>query len=68
MRDYQERFEKMGEKARDDYMRQALRQVTEDAPWIWVVHDLNLRVLSPKVKNFVQPQSWYVDLTGVTVE
>jgi peptide/nickel transport system substrate-binding protein len=41
--------------------------VVDDAPWIFVVHDLNPRALSPKVKGFVQPQSWFVDLTTVSV-
>ena len=34
---------------------------------IFVVHDQNPRALSPKVKGFLQPQSWFVDLTAVTV-
>ena len=42
--------------------------VVDDAPWIFVVHDQNPRALSPKVKGFVQPQSWFVDLTAVTRE
>jgi len=37
--------------------------LVEDAPWIFIVHDLNPRAMSPKVKGFVQPQSWFVDLT-----
>jgi len=41
--------------------------VVDDAPWIFVVHDQNPRALSAKVKGFVQPQSWFVDLTSVTV-
>ena len=41
--------------------------VVDDAPWIFVVHDQNPRALSTKVKGFVQPQSWFVDLTAVTV-
>jgi ABC-type transport system substrate-binding protein len=41
--------------------------IVDDAPWIFVVHDQNPRALSPKVKGFVQPQSWFVDLTSVTV-
>jgi len=41
--------------------------IVDDAPWIFVVHDQNPRALSPKVKGFVQPQSWFVDLTAVTV-
>jgi hypothetical protein len=42
--------------------------IVEDAPWIFVVHDLNPRAMSPKVKGFVQPQSWFVDLTLPWVE
>ena len=41
--------------------------VVDDAPWIFVVHDQNPRALASKVKGFVQPQSWFVDLTSVTV-
>jgi ABC-type transport system substrate-binding protein len=37
--------------------------VVEEAPWIFVVHDLNPRAMSSRVKGFVQPQSWFVDLT-----
>jgi peptide/nickel transport system substrate-binding protein len=42
-------------------------QLLKDAPWLLVVNDLNPRVLAPSVHGFVQPQSWYVDLTNVTV-
>jgi peptide/nickel transport system substrate-binding protein len=41
--------------------------VVDDAPWIFIVHDMNPRALSPKVKGFVPPQSWFVDLTSVSV-
>jgi peptide/nickel transport system substrate-binding protein len=41
--------------------------VVDDAPWIFIVHDLNPRALSAKVKGFVPPQSWFVDLTSVSV-
>jgi peptide/nickel transport system substrate-binding protein len=56
------------QKEQDALVRQALRHVTEDAPWIWMVHDLNLRVLSPKVKGMVQPKSWSVDIAAMSVE
>jgi len=39
--------------------------VVDEAPWIFVVHDLNPRAMSAKVKGFVPPQSWFVDLTQV---
>jgi ABC-type transport system substrate-binding protein len=41
--------------------------VVDEAPWIFVAHDLNPRAMSPKVKGFVPPQSWFVDLTQVSV-
>ncbi len=56
------------QKQQDELVRQALHQVTEDAPWIWIVHDLNLRVLSPQVKGFVQPKAWYADIADMSVE
>jgi hypothetical protein len=39
---------------------------TSTAP-ISVVHDLNPRALSPKAEGFVQAQSWFQDLTPVSV-
>jgi peptide/nickel transport system substrate-binding protein len=53
---------------RDALLGKLHAMVVEDAPWLFVVHDLNPRALSPKVKGFVQPQSWFVDLTLPWVE
>lgn len=39
----------------------------QDAPWLVVVHDLDARVLAPNVHGFVQPKSWFADLTSVWV-
>lgn len=47
--------------------REALGLVTQDAPWLFVVNDRNPRALSSQVKGLVQPQSWFLDLTTVTV-
>jgi peptide/nickel transport system substrate-binding protein len=56
----------------DDKQNALLRQVTagamKDAFALVTVHDLNLRVLSKKVRNFVQPQAWTVDLYNVYME
>ena len=52
---------------KQDYT-QALDQVTKDAPWLFVVNDRDSRALSPKVHGFVEPQSWFVDLTDVWVQ
>jgi len=37
------------------------------AVMIFVVHDLNPRAMSPKVHGFIQAQSWFQDLTRVSV-
>jgi peptide/nickel transport system substrate-binding protein len=52
----------------DAYLQEAEGIVADDAPWLFVVHDLNLRVLAPNVKGFIQPQSWFADLTTIHME
>lgn len=42
-------------------------RMVDQAMWLWVVHDMNPRALSPKVKDFVQAQNWFLDLTPVRV-
>ncbi len=37
--------------------------VVDDAVQVWVVHDTNPHALSPKVKQYVQAQHWFQDLT-----
>jgi peptide/nickel transport system substrate-binding protein len=39
----------------------------DNALWLFVVHDMNPRAMSPKVKGFVQAQHWIQDLTPVTM-
>jgi peptide/nickel transport system substrate-binding protein len=39
----------------------------QQAVMIFIVHDLNPRAMSPKVQGFIQAQSWFQDLTRVTV-
>jgi peptide/nickel transport system substrate-binding protein len=41
--------------------------MNDQAIMIWVAHDVNPRALSPKVKGFIQAQSWFQDLTPITV-
>jgi ABC-type transport system substrate-binding protein len=56
----------------DDAKRNALltklnETMNDQAVMIWVAHDLNPRALSPKLKGFVQAQSWFQDLTPIVV-
>jgi len=41
--------------------------MSEEAALIFVAHDLNPRAMSPGVHGFVQAQSWFQDLTPVSV-
>ena len=52
---------------RDTLITQAHAMIVDDAPWLFVVHDLNPRALSPRVQGFKQAQSWYQDFTQLTV-
>lgn len=56
------------ETAQSEVLQQASAIIADEAPWLFVVHDLNLRALSPNIKGFVQPQSWFADLTTISIE
>ncbi|MFI6346062.1 ABC transporter substrate-binding protein [Streptomyces sp. NPDC050560] len=44
---------------------EAARLITDDAPWVFIVDDRNPRALLGSVKGFVEPRSWFCDLTTV---
>ena len=48
--------------------REAHERLVDNPPWLYIVHDLNPRAMSPKIKGFVSPQSWFVDLTLVGMQ
>ncbi len=67
-----EKFAQQGveefDKAKQDALfNQAMGVEAEGSPSLFVVHDLNLRVLSPKVRGFTMAQSWFADLKNVWV-
>jgi hypothetical protein len=39
----------------------------DDAAFLYVAHDVAPRAMSPKVKGFVQPKSWFVDFSPVSM-
>ena len=53
---------------RDQLLTMANQIITEDAPWLYIAHDRNPRVLAPNVKNYVQEKHTYTDVTKVWVE
>lgn len=52
----------------DKLLMQAHEIIVDDAPWLFIVHDLNPRGLSKKVHGFHPAQSWAQDFTQITME
>ena len=42
--------------------------IIDDAPYLFVAHDLNPRVLHPRVKGYVQDQSWFTNLQDLWID
>lgn len=59
-----EAFEPAAQNAAMGKLHQLL---VDDAAALFVVHDLNPRGLSPRVKGFVQARNWFQDYTPVTL-
>jgi ABC-type transport system substrate-binding protein len=47
--------------------RAAHERLVDDPPWLFIVHDLNPRALNKNVQGFVSAQSWFVDLTLISL-
>jgi dipeptide transport system substrate-binding protein len=54
-------------KARDEVLAKIHAKMVDDALFLWVVHDVAPRAISPKVKGFVQVRNWFHSLSGVTM-
>jgi ABC-type transport system substrate-binding protein len=55
------------EKARDEMIIKMHELVVKDARSLFIVSDTNPRALSPRVKGFIQAQSWFQDITPITI-
>jgi len=56
------------DKARDAALAKLHARIVEDAPFVWIAHDVGPRAISPKVKNVVQPKSWFIDIATMTMD
>jgi ABC-type transport system substrate-binding protein len=56
------------EKARDAALAKLHARIVEEAPFIWIAHDVGPRAISPKVKGVVQPRHWFIDIAPMTIE
>ncbi len=52
----------------EKYFKVAHERLVDNPPWLYIVHDLNPRAFSKNVQGFVSPQSWFVDLTLVSLK
>ncbi len=53
--------------ARDAALAELHAASVDDAAFLYVAHDVAPRAMSPKVKGFVQPKSWFVDFSSVSI-
>lgn len=53
---------------RDKALAKLHARSVEEAVFLWVAHDVGPRAMSPKVKGLVQPKSWFIDLTTVSLQ
>src|SRR5216683_3243628 len=53
--------------ARDAALAELHAASVDDAAFLYVAHDVAPRAMSPKIKGFVQPKSWFVDFSSITM-
>ncbi|MFY0476806.1 ABC transporter substrate-binding protein [Achromobacter marplatensis] len=53
---------------RDAALAKLHARVVEEAPFVWIAHDVGPRAMSPKVKGVVQPKSWFIDIATMSMD
>jgi ABC-type transport system substrate-binding protein len=53
--------------ARDAALAALHKRIVEEAPFLWVAHDVGPRVMSPRVTGVVQPRSWFIDIATMDI-
>jgi peptide/nickel transport system substrate-binding protein len=56
------------DKARDVALSKLHARIVEEAPFVWIAHDVGPRAMSAKVKGVVQPRSWFIDIATMSME
>ena len=52
---------------RDKALAALHERSVDEAAFLWVAHDVGPRAMTPKIKGFVQPKSWFVDFSTMTI-
>jgi len=53
---------------RDAALGRLHTRIVEEAPFVWIAHDVGPRAMSPKVGNVTQPKNWFIDIAPMTIE
>lgn len=56
------------DKERDAALAKLHARIVEEAPFLWIAHDVGPRAISTKVKGVVQPRSWFIDIAPMTMD
>ena len=56
------------DKGRDAALARLHARIVEEAPFLWVAHDVGPRAMSTRVKGVVQPKSWFIDLAPMSLQ
>ncbi|QCI63243.1 ABC transporter substrate-binding protein [Phreatobacter stygius] len=52
---------------RDNALAALHKRIVEEAPFLWVAHDVGPRAISPRVTGVVQPRSWFIDIAPMDI-
>ena len=53
--------------ARDAALARLHARIVEEAPFVWIAHDVGPRAMSSRVTGVVQPQSWFIDIATMDI-
>ena len=53
---------------RDSALAALHKRIVEEAPFLWVAHDVGPRAMSARVTGVVQPRSWFIDLAPMDLK
>ncbi|KTS79360.1 ABC transporter substrate-binding protein [Pseudomonas oryzihabitans] len=56
------------EQARNQALGVLHANIVDEAPFLFVAHDVGPRALSPKIGHVVQPRSWFIDIATMTMD
>lgn len=56
------------EKARDAALAKLHARIVEEAPFVWIAHDVGPRAMNAKVQGVVQPRSWFIDIATMSIK